>query len=88
MKVPVVADVREDMEIECHFDMGVEELYAIKWYKDEKEFFRWGFFIFLYFRVSRWSRLINDSETVFSWPDREKKYNIYRPLGRLDSSSM
>lgn len=40
MKVPTVADVGENMEIECHYDMGVEDLYAIKWYKDGKEFFR------------------------------------------------
>lgn len=40
MKVPTVADVGEDMEIECHYDMGAEDLYAIKWYKDGKEFFR------------------------------------------------
>lgn len=40
MTAPVVADLREIMELDCHFDMGNEELYAVKWYKDDQEFFR------------------------------------------------
>ncbi|KAJ8975778.1 hypothetical protein NQ317_015333 [Molorchus minor] len=40
MNAPIVADLREDMELNCHFDMGTEELYAVKWYKDDQEFFR------------------------------------------------
>ncbi|XP_018568704.1 uncharacterized protein LOC108908984 [Anoplophora glabripennis] len=38
---PVVADLRQDMELDCRFDMGTEELYAVKWYKDDQEFFRY-----------------------------------------------
>ncbi|GJQ73292.1 hypothetical protein Trydic_g13664 [Trypoxylus dichotomus] len=40
MTTPVIADPREDMNLDCHFDMGKEELYAVKWYKDDHEFFR------------------------------------------------
>ncbi|KAG5873610.1 hypothetical protein JTB14_011752 [Gonioctena quinquepunctata] len=41
MNAPKVADLREDMELDCHFDMGTEDLYAVKWYKDDHEFFRY-----------------------------------------------
>ncbi|CAH1188800.1 unnamed protein product [Phyllotreta striolata] len=41
MSVPMVADLRDIMELDCHFDMGKEELYAVKWYKDDQEFFRY-----------------------------------------------
>lgn len=40
MSAPVVIDYKEDMNLDCQFDMGSEELYAVKWYKDENEFFR------------------------------------------------
>lgn len=40
MSVPLVADVRNEMALDCQFDMGAEDLYAVKWYKDENEFFR------------------------------------------------
>ncbi|KAK5644161.1 hypothetical protein RI129_008006 [Pyrocoelia pectoralis] len=41
MTAPVVADTRNVMELDCHFDMEAEELYAVKWYKDDQEFFRY-----------------------------------------------
>ncbi|KAL3283077.1 hypothetical protein HHI36_006234 [Cryptolaemus montrouzieri] len=41
MTAPVIQDPREDMEFYCEFDMGGEELYAVKWYKDDYEFFRY-----------------------------------------------
>ncbi|KAK5643965.1 hypothetical protein RI129_007810 [Pyrocoelia pectoralis] len=41
MSAPVVADTKQDMELNCRFDMESEELYAIKWYKDDQEFFRY-----------------------------------------------
>ncbi|CAH1188799.1 unnamed protein product [Phyllotreta striolata] len=41
MSAPKVADLRDIMELDCHFDMGQEELYAVKWYKDDQEFFRY-----------------------------------------------
>jgi hypothetical protein len=40
MNAPHVADLREEMKLDCQFDMGDEELYAVKWYKDDQEFFR------------------------------------------------
>lgn len=40
MSVPIVADIREEMNLDCRFDMGAEDLYAVKWYKDDQEFFR------------------------------------------------
>lgn len=40
MSAPLIADPRDDMNLDCHFDMGSEELYAVKWYKDDHEFFR------------------------------------------------
>lgn len=40
MSAPLVADVRGDIDLDCRFDMGAEELYAVKWYKDDREFFR------------------------------------------------
>ncbi|XP_074037583.1 uncharacterized protein [Leptinotarsa decemlineata] len=41
MNAPPVADLRDGMELDCHFDMGTEDLYAVKWYKDDHEFFRY-----------------------------------------------
>lgn len=41
MIAPKVADPRNNMQLECHYNMGVEELYAVKWYKDDNEFFRY-----------------------------------------------
>ncbi|KAF2887647.1 hypothetical protein ILUMI_18526 [Ignelater luminosus] len=41
MSAPVVADTNHNMELNCHFDMESEELYAVKWYKDDQEFFRY-----------------------------------------------
>ncbi|KAJ3660038.1 hypothetical protein Zmor_011694 [Zophobas morio] len=41
MNAPLVADFRQEMELDCSFDMGDEILYAVKWYKDGHEFFRY-----------------------------------------------
>jgi hypothetical protein len=41
MTAPALQDPRKDMELHCRFDMGGEELYAVKWYKDDHEFFRY-----------------------------------------------
>lgn len=41
MTAPLIADPREDMQLQCHFNMGPEELFAVKWYKDDHEFFRY-----------------------------------------------
>ncbi|XP_060533854.1 uncharacterized protein LOC132706512 isoform X2 [Cylas formicarius] len=42
MSAPTVQDPRADMLLLCRFDMGGEELYAVKWYKDDNEFFRYS----------------------------------------------
>ncbi|XP_028140016.1 uncharacterized protein LOC114334181 [Diabrotica virgifera virgifera] len=41
MDAPDVVDPRDGLQLDCHFDMGSEELYAVKWYKDDQEFFRY-----------------------------------------------
>ncbi|KAK9870361.1 hypothetical protein WA026_007929 [Henosepilachna vigintioctopunctata] len=41
MTSPTVQDPRDDMQFYCEYDMGGEELYAVKWYKDDHEFFRY-----------------------------------------------
>lgn len=42
MTAPAIQDPRHDMQLHCRFDMGGEELYAVKWYKDDHEFFRYS----------------------------------------------
>lgn len=49
MTIPLVADFREELELDCHFDMEGEELYAVKWYKDDQEFFRCITLMLIYF---------------------------------------
>ncbi|XP_017785833.1 PREDICTED: uncharacterized protein LOC108568987 [Nicrophorus vespilloides] len=41
IKFPEVADVRGNVDLECHFDMEKDILKDIKWYKDNNEFFRY-----------------------------------------------
>lgn len=41
MSAPGVVDYRSTLHLECQFDMGGELLYAVKWYKDDHEFFRY-----------------------------------------------
>ncbi|XP_066144259.1 uncharacterized protein [Euwallacea fornicatus] len=41
MTSPPVQDPRNEMRLHCRFDMGGEQLYAVKWYKDDHEFFRY-----------------------------------------------
>ncbi|XP_060533194.1 uncharacterized protein LOC132706103 [Cylas formicarius] len=41
MTAPPLQDPRKDMPLHCRFDLGGEELYAVKWYKDDQEFFRY-----------------------------------------------
>lgn len=42
MTAPAIQDPREDMVLACSFYIGDEELYAVKWYKDDYEFFRFS----------------------------------------------
>lgn len=39
--VPEVADFREVAELSCSYDMGTHALNSVKWYKNDKEFFRY-----------------------------------------------
>ncbi|XP_052900111.1 uncharacterized protein LOC128306598 [Anopheles moucheti] len=40
--VPEVVDVRETVTLSCSYDMGMHKLNSVKWYKDEREFFRYS----------------------------------------------
>ncbi|CAH0551852.1 unnamed protein product [Brassicogethes aeneus] len=42
MTAPVIQDPRKNLHIFCKFDMGGEDLYAVKWYKDDHEFYRYS----------------------------------------------
>lgn len=42
MTAPTIHDPRNQMHLYCKFDMGGEDLYAVKWYKDDHEFFRYA----------------------------------------------
>jgi hypothetical protein len=41
LKVPPVADIFQPATLTCEYDLGSGNLYSIKWYKDECEFFRY-----------------------------------------------
>ncbi|XP_023288624.1 uncharacterized protein LOC105702643, partial [Orussus abietinus] len=42
LDVPSIADPRsEKVVLRCEYDLGGEELYSVKWYKDGMEFFRY-----------------------------------------------
>ncbi|XP_022912653.2 uncharacterized protein [Onthophagus taurus] len=41
LSAPKIADLRDNLILECKFDTGGEQLFAVKWYKDEQEFFRY-----------------------------------------------
>ncbi|XP_058822260.1 uncharacterized protein LOC131683892 [Topomyia yanbarensis] len=40
--VPDVVDVRDTPTLSCSYDMGTHKLNSVKWYKDEREFFRYS----------------------------------------------
>lgn len=42
MKVPTHQLLGEEAHLQCKFDMEGKTLYAVKWYKDEKEFYRFA----------------------------------------------
>lgn len=42
MTAPSIQDPRHEMQLYCKFDMGGEDLYAVKWYKDDHEFYRYA----------------------------------------------
>ncbi|XP_042900457.1 endothelial cell-selective adhesion molecule-like isoform X2 [Parasteatoda tepidariorum] len=40
LKVPSTAILGESVTLVCNYDLGSEELYVVKWYKDDLEFYR------------------------------------------------
>jgi hypothetical protein len=41
LKVPPTADIFEPVTLICEYDLEGRNLYSVKWYKDECEFFRY-----------------------------------------------
>ena len=39
--VPPHVEVGTEAELKCEFDMEGDMLYSVKWYKDEREFYRY-----------------------------------------------
>ncbi|XP_063704183.1 uncharacterized protein LOC134833697 [Culicoides brevitarsis] len=40
--VPTIADVRDSISISCSYNLGSDKLHSVKWYKDDREFFRYA----------------------------------------------
>lgn len=40
--VPSVADVKDTVQLSCQYELGVQKLNSVKWYKDNDEFFRYS----------------------------------------------
>ncbi|KAK8739445.1 hypothetical protein OTU49_003641 [Cherax quadricarinatus] len=43
VEVPVYKFRGEDAELKCRYDRGTDPLYSVKWYKDDREFYRYLF---------------------------------------------
>ena len=41
VRVPLYLVVGENAPFQCHFDMEGEQLYSLKWWKDEHQFFQY-----------------------------------------------
>lgn len=39
--VPLLADPRENATLSCRYNMGSDRLYSAKWFKDDREIFRY-----------------------------------------------
>lgn len=39
--VPPFVDVRDVVMLSCSYNIGTQKLNSVKWYKNEKEFYRW-----------------------------------------------
>lgn len=39
--VPPFVDVRDVVMLSCEYDIGKQTLNSVKWYKNDKEFYRW-----------------------------------------------
>jgi len=40
LKIPKYAIRAHAVRLECHYDLEGEALYSVKWYKDDREFYR------------------------------------------------
>ncbi|XP_063704191.1 uncharacterized protein LOC134833703 [Culicoides brevitarsis] len=40
--VPTIADVRDSVSMSCSYNLGSDKLHSVKWYKDDREFFRYA----------------------------------------------
>ena len=38
---PLLAEVGQDLSLLCNYQVMSDSLYSIKWYRDDKEFFRY-----------------------------------------------
>lgn len=41
--VPAFVDVRDVVMLSCSYNIGTQKLNSVKWYKNDKEFYRWEF---------------------------------------------
>lgn len=41
LKVPAATDIFRPVTLTCEYDLQSGNLYSVKWYKDESEFFRY-----------------------------------------------
>ena len=41
LKVPAATDIFRPVTLTCEYDLEGGNLYSVKWYKDEREFFRY-----------------------------------------------
>lgn len=41
INVPSIVDVRDVANLSCSYNIGTQKLNSVKWYKNEKEFYRW-----------------------------------------------
>ena len=41
LKVPAATDIFRPVTLTCEYDLQGGNLYSVKWYKDESEFFRY-----------------------------------------------
>ena len=38
---PLLAELGQDLSLLCNYEVMSDSLYSIKWYRDDKEFFRY-----------------------------------------------
>lgn len=47
--VPPFVDVRDVVTLSCSYNIGTQKLNSVKWYKNDKEFYRWEKDVFCIF---------------------------------------